>query len=298
VRFVGERLAGAAVLLAAASLLTFAALEAAPGDFLTEARSNPRLSEETLARLTARYELDRSMGERYASWIAGVFRGDWGHSLAYDVPVAEVLSGRLKATLGLAMGALGAAWLAGVGLAVAAAGTGRGAKAGRWMAMVFLSVPEVVLVLGVAAMVARAGRDISEGWVAYLALVLATMPGIFVQALDGVQRAAEEGYVETARMNGLRGWRLWGWYVLPGAAAPLAANFGMVLGSALSASLLVECVLGYAGMGPLLLEAILARDTHLVTGAVLASTVVWTAGSAVADVAQAAVDPRLRRRAA
>ena len=52
--------------------------------------------------------------------------------------------------------------------------------------------------------------------------------------------------------------------------------------------------MGWPGLGPLLLEAILARDLHLVVAPVLASTVFLLLGNLVGDLLLLAVDPRIR----
>jgi len=58
--------------------------------------------------------------------------------------------------------------------------------------------------------------------------------------------------------------------------------------------LLVEVVMGWPGLGPLLLEAIQRRDVHLVIGSVLASTTMLVGGNLLADVMLYAADPRIR----
>jgi peptide/nickel transport system permease protein len=65
----------------------------------------------------------------------------------------------------------------------------------------------------------------------------------------------------------------------------------------LSVSLLIEVVMSWPGIGPLLLEAILARDLFLVIGAVMLSTVILLAGNLLGDVLLYAFDPRIRRQA-
>jgi len=65
----------------------------------------------------------------------------------------------------------------------------------------------------------------------------------------------------------------------------------------LSGSLLIEVVMSWPGIGPLLLEAILARDLFLVIGAVMLSTVFLIAGNLLGDVLLYAFDPRIRRHA-
>src|SRR4029077_10566795 len=81
------------------------------------------------------------------------------------------------------------------------------------------------------------------------------------------------------------------------AANPLIALFGFSVGTLLSGSLLVEIIMRWPGIGPLLLEAILARDLYLVIGGVLFSTVFLVAGNFLADVLLYWADPRIRTTA-
>jgi peptide/nickel transport system permease protein len=62
----------------------------------------------------------------------------------------------------------------------------------------------------------------------------------------------------------------------------------------LSASLLVEVVLSWPGVGPLLVDAILAKDVYVVVGAVMLSAVFLVVGNLVADALLFATDPRIR----
>ena len=78
------------------------------------------------------------------------------------------------------------------------------------------------------------------------------------------------------------------------AATPLCSLFGLSLASLLSMSLLTEVVMSWPGLGPLLLEAIMARDIYLVIGPVMASTLLLLAGNLVADAMLYALDPRIR----
>ena len=84
-------------------------------------------------------------------------------------------------------------------------------------------------------------------------------------------------------------------YALPAAANPLISLFGLSVAVLLSVSLLIEVVMSWPGIGPLLLEAILARDLFLVIGAVMLSTVFLISGNLLGDVLLYAFDPRIRR---
>ena len=77
------------------------------------------------------------------------------------------------------------------------------------------------------------------------------------------------------------------------AANPLISLAGLSFGGLLSTSLVVEVVLSWPGIGPLLVEAILSRDVLLVMAAVNVSTGLTVAGSVLADVALRVSDPRI-----
>jgi len=83
-------------------------------------------------------------------------------------------------------------------------------------------------------------------------------------------------------------------YALPAAANPLISLFGFSIGALLSGSLLIEVVMSWPGLGPLLLEAILARDLYLVVGGILFSTLFLVGGNLLADLLLYWADPRIR----
>jgi peptide/nickel transport system permease protein len=74
----------------------------------------------------------------------------------------------------------------------------------------------------------------------------------------------------------------------------LISQLGFSIGALLSMSLLMEVVLSWPGLGPLVLEAILARDVYVVIAAVMLSSVFLVIGNLVADLLLYWSDPRIR----
>jgi peptide/nickel transport system permease protein len=81
---------------------------------------------------------------------------------------------------------------------------------------------------------------------------------------------------------------------MPVAANPAISLLGFSIAGLLSGSLVVEVATGWPGLGPLLLEATLARDLYLVIGGIMASAVFMVAGNFAADLLLMASDPRIR----
>ena len=120
--------------------------------------------------------------------------------------------------------------------------------------------------------------------------------------MTGVQTCAlpiflEAPYLRAAVGHGIRRRKLLYGYALRAAANPLISLFGFSLGTLLSGSLLVEVIMSWPGLGPLLLEAILARDLYVVIGGVLLSMVFLVGGNLLADVLLYWADPRIRTAA-
>ena len=306
------------LLLVGVSVLSFVLVELAPGDYFAEMRLDPRISEATVHALRSRYGLDRPLPERYARWLASLAKGELGYSFAYGQPVGPLLWPRLRNTLLLTVTATALAWLLAVPLGTWWATRRRGpADAGlTGLTAMLLALPDLVLVLGLLLLAVRtgwfpAGGMVSLGheqmpWGARVkdvafhlvlpvtALVLGIVPALVRYVRASVADALGAPFVRAARAHGIPERRVLFRHVLPAAANPLISLFGLSLAGLLSMSLLVEVVMSWPGLGPLLLEAILARDFHLVLGPVLASTVLLLGGNLLADLVLAVADPRIR----
>src|SRR6516165_7952483 len=123
-RYTFARLVHALLLLAAVSVCAFLLLDLAPGDYFDEPRLDPRISPEAVAGLRAQYGLTQPLPIRYARWLASAWHGDFGISMAYNMPAAQLLAPRARNTLLLTITALLLAWALGVPLGVWSAASG------------------------------------------------------------------------------------------------------------------------------------------------------------------------------
>ena len=314
---VARRVANAVILLFLVSVMCFVFARAAPGDFFTELRNDPRVSNETIEGLRARYGLAGRLPMQYARWFGALLRGELGYSLAFHVPVSELVAPRLLNTLLLTTMSLLLSWILALGLGTLAAVAKNGwfDRIVTGIATAVLCLPDVILAAGLLAL-ATSLTNLPAGGMAtldtgamsagvrawdlarhmvlpVLALVIGSVPLLMRHVRSSVADVLDAPYVQSAAALGIpRGRLLWR-HVLPAAANPLISLLGLSLGGLLSASLIVEVVMSWPGLGPLFLQAILARDTHVVAAAVLMSAVVFVIGSVIADLLLLAVDPRV-----
>lgn len=317
-RYLARRFLHALLLLAAATIVTFLFTTLAPGSYFDEMRLNPQISPETLSALKAHYELDKPLLVRYGAWVKSLARGEMGYSFAYNVPVGSLLAVRARNTLLLTISSTLLAWMIALPLGVWSA-----EYAGRWMdrtvtgvSAILLVIPDIALALGLL-MIAMQSRWLPAGGMAAVGaeslsfgarawdlmrhmflpatiLILSAQPILIRHVRAAVAETLGEGFIRAAEAHGIPRRRLLWRYALPASANPLISLFGFSIGALLSGSLLVEVVTSWPGLGPFLLEAILARDLYVVIGGVLLSTIFLVAGNFIADVALYWADPRIR----
>jgi peptide/nickel transport system permease protein len=312
--YLAKRLAHGAALLLVLSLLAFSVAQFAPGDPFSEMRNDPHISRGAVDAARARAGLDRPFPARYAAWLASLARGDLGYSTLYAAPVGSLLGTRVRATLILTVTATLIAWLIAVPF-----GIWNAAVRGSWLdgaarlgLAVLLAIPDLVLAVVLLAIGARTGwfpvggmastgaagaADVSRHMLLPVAvLVMGMVPVLIRHVRSSVREAMDAPFTLNARAQGIGGNRLLFRHVLPAAAHPLISLFGLSLGTLLSGSLLVEVIVGWPGMGPLFLEAIMARDTSVVLATVLLSGALLIAGNLAADLLLYRLDPRIRVR--
>jgi peptide/nickel transport system permease protein len=302
-RYIGRRLLHGLLLLVAVSLLSFLLADLAPGDYFSELRADPRVSAETLAALRAQYGLDRPLPVRYAAWVASVLRGDFGYSLAYNSPVGPLLWARVRATLLLTGTATILAWLIALPLGIWNAtvrGTWRDSVS-KVVLSFLLAIPDLLLAIVFLMLAVETGYFPTGGMVSRLVLpvavlVLGMLPALVRHARASMAEALDSPFALSARAQGIPRRRLLFRHLLPAAANPLISLFGFSLGTLLSASLLIEAVMGWPGLGPLFLEAIMARDFALVLAVVMLSASFLVVGNLLADILLYRMDPRIRMK--
>lgn len=317
-RYLLRRFAHAFFLLIGVSILAFLFTTLAPGNYFDEMRLNPQIAPETVAALRAQYQVDRPLPLRYVSWVNSVLHGEMGFSFAYNGPVAPLLLVRARNTLLLTITATLLAW--GIALPL---GVWSADRQGRfpdrmlsWGTAALMAIPDLGLALGLLVLAVRTGwfpsggmtsvdfailsplqklRDLAlHAALPVAALVLSALPLLVRHVRAAMADVLDAPFLLAAQGHGVPKRRLLYRYALPAAANPLISLFGFSMGALLSGSLLIEIVMSWPGIGPLLVEAILARDLYVVIAAVLFSTLFLVGGNFLADTLLFWADPRIR----
>lgn len=286
------------------SAITFALLSAAGGDSLSGLRDNPQISEETIASLAKVYGLDRPFIERYGVWLFNAMRGDLGESFAFRVPVQALAWSRLINTLILGGTALVIAVVLSFFLAIIATRYRNTAVSGlvELIILVTASTPRVLLSLLVLFLSLRFSLAVQGAGSfslfqlisAALVLALPLLAIYLAQLRSGLDEAMGEDFVRLARAKGLDEWRIITRHALRPALNPFLTISGLSLGGLLGGSVIVETVLGWPGIGALMVAAVRGRDVPLVMGVVIISSIAVWLGNSIAEFLQLLNDKRLR----
>jgi peptide/nickel transport system permease protein len=323
-RYILQRLALLPLLMVIYSFVIFVIIQAPPGDFLTAyvatlASSGSSLSAEQIAAMRHQYGLDQPMIVQYFLWVQHLLHGDFGLSLEYQRPNAELISEMLGLTLALALFSFVLTWVLAIPAGIYSATHPRsvGDHILTVINYVGVATPNFMLAL-ILMWVAFAYFDVSVtglfspdyvnapwswGRVADLlehiwlpALVL----GIAGTArLSRIMRAnlldeLNKPYVVTARAKGMKEWRLVLRYPVRLAFNPLVSTIGWYLPQLFSGSLIVATVMNLPNIGPLLLRALVNQDMYLAGGILLIYSFLTVVGTLISDVLLALFDPRIR----
>jgi len=294
------------------SLLVFAGTEILPGD-VAEAILGQSATPEAVAAIRDQLQLDRPAVVRYVDWLTDLLRGDLGISLAANMEISEMISGRFKNTLVLAAltAALAIPLSLFMGLAAAMFPGGRVDRLVTVSTLFLLSVPEffiaatLVLIFAVHLQWLPAITYMTEYesiWqlMKSLALPILTLTTSGVAHMARMTRAAiinvmTSPYIEMAILKGVPRGRIVLRHALFNAIGPVVNVVALNLAYLVSGVVIVETVFAYPGLAKLMVDAVSRRDMPLVQACAMIFCSAYIVFILIADVLAILANPRLRQ---
>jgi len=263
-----------------------------------------KASEADIALVRANLGLDDPLIVQYGRYMGQLTRLDFGYSYVNREPVSEILKQRLPRTMALAFVAIVFQLVVGIGLGLATASRAGGVldRTALSGAIVLISLPTFWLGLILLYVFAfrlelfpLGGAD-SASAIVLPAITLGIAGAAWYSRV--VRQAATETmsteFVQQLRAKGLPRRTILYKHVLRASMGPvltmMAIDFGFFLGGAV----LVESVYSWPGLGLSSYQAMLTGDTPLLMGCVLVGSAFVLVLNFAADLARAAIDPRVR----
>jgi peptide/nickel transport system permease protein len=302
-RYVAKRLAWTVVVLWAVLTLTFGAIFLSPID-PAHVYAGARAPAEVVERVRERFGLDDSLPTQYVRYVGRIVQGDLGTSFFTGKPVLRSTVDRLPSTALLASAAGVVMLVLGIPLGILAALRRRTAVDRAILVFSLVGVVTPSFVLGFLLLYFLAFKiDVFPlgGSGSFLHLVLPALTlGLPAAAWyarmlrSTVLNIVSEDYIRNARAKGLPERVVILRHVLRNAVGPIIAMVGLDLGAFLGGVLVIEKVFGWPGLGEQTWRAISNNDIPTIMGTVLVAAFFVAILNLLADLANAALDPRAR----
>ena len=271
---------------------------------LAIAIAGPQASQADVEIIRKAYGLDRPLLVQFVNWVTDAAQGDLGRSFFYQEDVTKLIALRLPVTLTLGLTGLTIAICTAIPLGIIAAmreGTllDRGimtiAVIGQAMPSFWLGLTLVIFFGLKLQWFPISGVDTWHGYVLPgIVLSFSAIPALMRLTRSGMVDALASDYIRTARAKGLSRSAIVLKHALRNAAMPVVAISAVQLGFMLSGSIVIETVFSLHGVGYLGWEAIGKNDFPVVQSVVLFLATVFVILTLLADLLNAALDPRLR----
>ncbi|RUT44603.1 ABC transporter permease [Paenibacillus anaericanus] len=310
-RFYIRKLVAFVSTLILVSVITFLVFQILPGDpaqIILGVDADPQ----QIAALRETMGLDRSAGERYLTWIKDTLSGDFGTSIRYHRPVADMLVERLPVTLSLALFSLGLTLLVGLPLGIYIA-----RKDGKlsalllslftqlgvsipsfWLAFILILLFSVTLKLFPTYGYTPWSEDpigaIKSLFLPSLALAIPGIAVVIRYLRNTLLDQSRMDYVRTARSKGQHEQGIMYRHILRNALIPVITIVGLLIADTLGGSIVVENVFALPGIGSLLVTSIGTRDLPLVQTMVLYIAIIVVSINFIIDILYKVIDPRIR----
>ena len=280
-----------------------------PGDPVS-ALLGDRATDEAVDRLKQQMGLDRPLWTQFIFFVENALRGDFGTSIAFRVPVLQIIAERLPATLMLTAMATVIAISLAVPLAFLAA-----LNANRWpdylirgIFQVGLSSPifyvGLVLLTVFAAWLRwfpvggygeTAGERLHHLFLPALTLALSFSAVLMRSLRAAVLEVLSAEFVGFARAKGLPRRIVLFRHVMRNALISTVTLVGLHVGALLGGAVITESVFAVPGVGRLMVDSIFARDYPVIQALTLVLAVIVSLAFLVTDLVQMWLDPRAAR---
>ncbi len=332
-RYIGRRLLGLPLVIIMVSILVFALtrIGGTPiGPYL-----EPGMTDEEIAALEERFNLDEPLPMQYLAWLGGVVRGDLGWSAVAAAPVVDVFRQRIPASFEL--GAFAAVWAValGVGLGTFAArrrnrvgdqvagvvAVGGASMPTFWLGIVLLiifwsylgwfphgrsdpdiwaSIPHPTNFYTIDAILAGNLNALKDAlW--HLVLPALTLGYAAVGIVTRMMRSSlleEMGkdYVDAARARGLPENLVVRRHARRNAFIPTITVIGLSIGIMFEGTVVVETIFGWPGLGSWMASSVLSGDQGTTLAFVIFTSILFVTINMLVDVMYGYLDRRVMLR--
>jgi peptide/nickel transport system permease protein len=297
------------------TVMVFLFIRLLPGDPLTiylNKTDMQQLTPEQLYQLRVKFGLEKTLPMHYIDWVGGLFTGDFGQSIFYDIDVGILVRERMPVTLYLGVMAFIISGVFGISFGVICA-----LKRGTWidtlvtlLANIGVTMPSfwvgiiLIYLLSVQAGWLPVGGYTSPFEDFWLSTKKVIMPvfclSLFsIASLTRLTRSSmleviQQDYIRTAWSKGLKERLIISRHTIKNALIPVVTVIGLQVAFIFGGSVLIESVFNINGIGRLMTQAVQNQDYLIVQAGTLIIAVMVVISNLVVDISYGWLDPRIR----
>ena len=272
------------------TVMVFLFIRLLPGDPLTiylNKTDMQQLTEEQLHDLRVKFGLEKTLPLQYVDWIGGIFHGDFGQSVIYDVDVSLLLKERLPVTLYLGLLAFIISGVVGIAFGLVCA-----LKRSTWidtlvtlLANVGVTMPSfwvgiILLYLisvkagwlpvgGYTSPFVDLGKSMRQIILPVFCLSLFSVASLTRLTRSSMLEVIQQDYIRTAWSKGLRERLIIMRHTIKNGLIPVITVIGLQVAFIFGGSVLIETVFNINGIGRLVTQAVQNQDYQVVEAVTL-----------------------------
>ncbi|WP_097003185.1 ABC transporter permease [Lacrimispora amygdalina] len=312
-KYILKRILTAIPMILLISVLCFALMHFAPYDAI-DAMTSPKMSQETIDLIKAKYGYDQPVYVQYIRWLDGIMNGNFGYSIVTKQSIAADLAVRIPNTVKLVLPAFITAYILAVVLGLMA-GANKNKMADKiidavssvgiavpsfWFAMLLIFVLGYKLKLLPIVGMHAVGKESSIAdflkhfFMPYLTLTIAFMPPNIKYVRSSTLTQFSEDYVMVQRAFGATKSEIMFKHVCKNVLLPVITRFGIAFRLLITGSIITETVFSWPGVGPYFIKAIQGMDYPIVMIILVLSSTLVILGNLFSDILYCLIDPRIK----
>ena len=312
-KYIFKRILTAIPMILIITIICFTLIHMAPYDAV-DSMTSPKMSQETIDLIRAKYGYDKPLYVQYIRWMEGMLGGNFGYSIVTHQNIADDLAVRIPNTIKLILPAYLTAYILSIILGLVA-GSHKNkwqdklidgfasigiATPTFWIAMLFIYLfgykLKVLPILGMHTIGLESSfADYMKHFIMpYIVLVIGFLPDSIRYVRSSTITQYSEDYVMVQTAFGASKREIMFKHVCKNVLLPIITKLGMALPMLVTGAIITETIFGWPGIGPYFIKAIQGMDYPIVMAILVLSSTLVILGNLLSDILYCITDPRIR----
>lgn len=312
-KYIVKRILQAIPLILLISIICFTLIQLAPYNAI-DTMITPKMSQETVDLIKAKYGFDKPAYVQYFLWLKGVVSGQFGYSIITHESISKDLLARIPSTIKLVLPSYLIALVISIILGLVS-GSNKNKRIDKiidgfcsigiavpsfWFAMIIIFLFGYKLgwlpILGMNTIgVKNSFKDFLIHFIMpCTVLVMAYLPDLIRYVRSSTIGQISEEYVTVQKAFGATKKEILFKHVCKNVLLPIITKIGMALPMLITGAMITETVFGWPGVGPYFVTAVRALDYPVIMAILLLSSSLVIIGNLLSDILYCLIDPRIK----